>query len=408
MLEIRPAVLQEMDEFKRVVGTALALDTAQIVGLQPEWTLCAFDDGRLATTYAAWPLTMRFNGGAVPMAGVTTVATDPIYRRRGHLRRIMEVDFQRLKEAKQQPIAGLYASQAAIYQRFGYGIVSTHYTYTVEPRYLQFSFPQEVPGRLREVWVEEEFALLVDIYRRFREDRTGLVHRGRAMWDANALETRPGFRTIAVVYEEGGEAKGYMVYMSGPGNYPGPGPGQVVRVEDIAWLDIAAYRAFIDHLARMELAREVIFGRMASDDPLPHLLLEPRMLRATARDGLLLRVIDLEVLTARQYDDDAVLRFELVDKMCPWNAGRWQLDASRDGSKLSPLQPARSLAGGPTLASTPDVTLDVNTLAMVMMGQVSASEAARMGRLQVHDARALARWDALMRTRHRPFCADNF
>jgi hypothetical protein len=31
-----------------------------------------------------------------------------------------------------------------------------------------------------------------------------------------------------------------------------------------------------------------------------------------------------------------------------------------------------------------------------------------MGRLQVHDSRALPRWDTALRTKYRPFCADNF
>jgi predicted acetyltransferase len=408
MVEIRPARPEEMGEFRRILGTALAIDTAPVQGLQPEWTLCAFDDGRMATTYGAWPLTMRFNGGAVPVAGITCVSTDAVFRRRGYLRRIMEMDFTRIKELRQQPLAILYASQAAIYQRFGYGIVSTHYSYRVEPRFIQFAFPQEAPGRLREVRVEEEFALLVDIYRRFREERTGYVHRGKAMWDANALETRPRFQTVAVVYEEDGVAQGYVIYATGNGGYEGPGPEQVVRVLDLAWLNVRAYRALWAHLGMMELAREVIFGAAPADDPLPHILLEPRMLRATARDGLLARIIDVEVLTARNYDDEGVLRFELVDEMCPWNAGKWELDARREGSKLTAMAASASALGSPTLRSEPDLTLDVNTLAMIMIGQVSATEAARMGRAQVHDARALPRWDAVMRTRYRPFCADTF
>jgi hypothetical protein len=56
----------------------------------------------------------------------------------------------------------------------------------------------------------------------------------------------------------------------------------------------------------------------------------------------------------------------------------------------------------------PDVTMPVATLAMVFVGQISATEAARMGRLDVHDERTLPRWDALMQTRYRPFCADHF
>ncbi|HXH22005.1 MAG TPA: GNAT family N-acetyltransferase [Dehalococcoidia bacterium] len=410
MLEIRPARLEEMGEFVRTVSTALALDPSRpIEGLLPEWTLCAFEDGRLATTYGAWPLTMRFNGNAVPVAGVTCVSTNPIYRRRGYLRRIMETDFVRLKEAKQQPWALLYASQAAIYQRFGYGIVSTHYSYRVEPRYLQFATGFETRGSFREVSKDEEFGLLVDLYRRFREERTGYVHRGRAMWEANVLAPPPpGHTRTIVVYEEGGEARGYLVYSSGEGRYEGPGPGQEVRIADLVWLDIGCYRAIWQYLSRMELAREVIWPAVPADDPLPHLLLEPRMLRASWRDGLLARVIDVPAaLMSRPYPEKAVLRFEVADAMAPWNEGVWEMVTGPE-AEVRPLTASASHPGAPTLTRAPDVTMDVNTLAMLAFNQITATEAARMGRLEVHDAAALPRWDAALRTKYRPFCADNF
>jgi predicted acetyltransferase len=412
MLEIRPAKLAEMGEFTRTVATSLAMDPSRpIEGLLPEWTLCAFEDGRLATTYGAWPLTMRFNGNAVPIAGVTCVSTNPIYRRRGYLRKIMQTDFERLRDAKQQPWALLYASQAAIYQRFGYGIVSTHYSYRIDPRYIQFATPSEINGSFREVSKDDEFGLLVDLYRRFREERTGYVHRGRAMWEANVLSKPPaGYTQTILVYEEGGEPRGYMIYSSGQSARfsSEPGPGQDVHVADLVWLTIDCYRAFWQYLARMELAYEVAWHTVPADDPLPHLLLEPRMLRATWRDGLLARVVDVPAaLMSRPYPEKALLRFAVVDPMAPWNEGVWEMDTGPE-AEVRLLTRSASNPGSPTLTTAPDVTMDVNTLAMLAFNQVTASEAARMGRLQVHDANALPRWDAALRTKYRPFCADNF
>ncbi len=411
MIEIRQARLEEMGEFSRTVSTALALDASTIQGLLPDWTLCAFDDGRLTTTYGAWPLTMRFNGNAVPIAGVTCVSTNPIDRRRGYLRRIMETDFVRLKEAKQQPMALLYASQAAIYQRFGYGIVSTHYEYRIDPRYIRFSFPAEVHGALRQVSKDDDFGLLVDLYRRYREDRTGAIHRGKAMWEANVLAKPPaGYTQNIVVYEEGGLALGYMIYTSGSvWRADGPGPNQEVHVQDMVWLNIACYRAFWEHLARMELAREVFWHNVPGDDPAPHLLLDPRMLHATGRDGLLARIIDIPAaLMVRPYPEKAVLRFDVLDAMAPWNSGTWELDTGEGEASVAPLTSSKSAPGLPTLTTSPDLTLDVNTLAMLIFGQISASEAVRYGRATLHDHRALARWDAALRTKYRPHCGDQF
>jgi predicted acetyltransferase len=395
--EIRPAEPEEMAEFSRIVSLSLALSPQSFAAMQPEWTLCAFEEGRLATCYAAWPFTMRLNGAAASVAAVTTVSTLPIYRRRGHLRAIMAADFQRLHEQEGPAIATLYASLAAIYQRFGYGIVSTHLSYRVEPRYLSFSEPAPVRGTLREV-TRDNAGLLNDLYRRFREPRTGYLHRSRALWAAGVLaDPLPGHTLTLLVYEEDGEALGYVAYTTGLGSFDPPGPNIALTVRDLVWLTPSAYRAVWEHLARFDLAREVVWPVLPPDDPLPHLLLEPRMLRATARDGILARIVDLpRALPQRRYTREAQLTFAVVDDLCPWNAGRWRMVT--DGAQGEVQR----------TTAEPQLSMPVTTLAMLFFGQISATEAARMGRLDAHDDRALDQWDTVMRTQYRPFCADHF
>jgi predicted acetyltransferase len=88
--------------------------------------------------------------------------------------------------------------------------------------------------------------------------------------------------------------------------------------------------------------------------------------------------------------------FEVVDDLCPWNRGTWKLDTSPDGSKIARTD------------RTPQLVMPVSTLAMLAFGHVSATEAARMGRLDVNDTRALTAWDDAMRTEYRPYCANSF
>lgn len=403
MLEIRPATPDEMPEFARIVSAALARPAADFQALIPEWTLCAFEDDQLLGAYAAWPLQMRFNGAAVPIAAVTTVSTAPVARRRGYLRRITTQHFLQLYEQQLQPIAALYASLAAIYQRYGYGIVSTHHQYAVEPRYIQFAQSQPVAGSLRETTKEAEFPLLVDLYRRFRAERTGYVHRGAAMWAAGALSEPHGIDAKSIaIYEEDGEPLGYTIYTTGPGHAgeaAGPEPQQRLEINDLIWLTASAYRAIWEHFGRFDLVRRIVWNQVPAGDPLPHLLLEPRMLRDTSSDGFLARIVDLpRALTARPYPAAATLRFALQDDLCPWNTGAWQLITGVEGSQV------RHLEAGATV----DLTLAPSTLAMLLFNQVSATEAERMGRLELHDARVLPAWDAALRTKYRPFSADHW
>ncbi len=395
-VEIRPVCSQEeLAEFRRVAAHSLVMSPESFVGMRPEFTLCAFEDGKLATSFAAWPLTMRFNGAGLPVAGVTTVGTFPPYRRRGYLRRIMQAYFQRLHEEGERPVAILYASLAAIYQRYGYAVVSTQYSYQVDPRYIQFARPQPVPGRLRELG-EDEFPVLVDLYRQFRRDRTGYLHRGRAMWDAGVLAKPPANGFLhRVLYEEEGQPLAYVVYTVQPGI--GRLPSHQLSVRDLVWLTPVAYQAVWEYLARFDLVATITWPRVPEDDPLPHLVLEPKQLGRASVDGLLGRVVDVaRALPARPYDHEGVLTFEVVDELCPWNAGRWRLEAAAGEGRVE-----RTDEG-------PQLVMPVSTLAMLVFGQVSASQAARMGRLGVNQPDALPRWDDVMRTRYRPACADMF
>jgi len=399
MLEIRPATPDEMPELKRIVGLSLHMSSDAFAALQPGMTLCMFEDDRIASIHGSWPLTMRFNGKALPISGVTTVSTNPVDRNRGHLRKIITQHFHELHEQGERPLAVLYASQAIIYQRFGYAVVSTHHRYEIEPRFIQWVEPLVIPGRLREVDPDRDFSLLVDLYRRFREDRTGLLHRGRAMWQAGVLEPPKGADSRqAVVYEENGEPLGYAVYTIGAYESRPPEPGQKVTVHDIVYLTPVAYRAIWNNFAGMQLARHIYWDTVARDDPLPHLILEPRMLRDTSTEGILARIVDLpKTMAGRGYDAEARLRYELIDDLLPWNAGRWETRIEGGDVETVPLA-----------SGEPELSMTVNTLAMLIFGQITATEAARAGRIGVYDAAALRRWDDALRTRYAPFCSDHF
>ena len=52
--------------------------------------------------------------------------------------------------------------------------------------------------------------------------------------------------------------------------------------------------------------------------------------------------------------------------------------------------------------------MPVGTLAMLVFGQISATEAARIQRLDVNRPEALPLWDNVMRTKYRAAYADIF
>ncbi|MEE9556712.1 MAG: GNAT family N-acetyltransferase, partial [Candidatus Adiutricales bacterium] len=165
VVEIRAARPEEMEEFRYVISTALVMSrdtfgTEEELAHSAGWTTCAFEDGNLATAYRSWPWKIRFNGEAIPLAAINSIGTLPVYRRRGYLRKVTRAHFERLHEWGEQPVAALWASRAAIYQRYGYAVVTTNITYNLDPQYLEFTHPKPVTGSFREIG-DDEFSLLV-------------------------------------------------------------------------------------------------------------------------------------------------------------------------------------------------------------------------------------------------------
>ena len=394
-VEIRPAREEEMGEFFRVANLSLINTSGENSPVRPEYTLCCFEDGKLTTSYAAWPERMRFNGNSVPVAGVTYVGTLPVYRRKGYLRQIKQQHFRTLYEQGERHIAILWASMAAIYQRYGYGVVSTSVSYEIEPRFLSFALPCSFTGSFREA-EDNELPVFTAIYDKFSEPRTGFLVRTDERWKATTMSpARDNGHLSKLVYTENGEPIGYIVYTVQSSRQPGERSRLLVR--DLAWNTISTYRAIWEHLANMDLIGNIHWWLTPEDDPLPFLLLEPRRLNRKTYDGLLGRLVNVEkALISRPYHAEGKLVFEVRDDLCAWNEGRWKLEACAAGSKISRTE------------EEPQITMPVSTLAMLVFGQISATQAARMGRCDVSDYAALPVWDNVMRTAYRPSCADRF
>jgi predicted acetyltransferase len=94
--------------------------------------------------------------------------------------------------------------------------------------------------------------------------------------------------------------------------------------------------------------------------------------------------------------EEGTLTFDILDDLCPWNASRWRFETDGNQSAIK------------ITTDNPDVAMPISTLAMLFFGQISATEAARMGRLHVYKDAALLNWDSILRPKYRPFCADYF
>jgi predicted N-acetyltransferase YhbS len=94
--------------------------------------LVLFDDDQPMATASYWPMTQNVRGVVLPMAGVASVATAPLGRRRGYARGLMT----RLLEVMHEqafPVSVLYPFRPSFYARFGWASFPPRHIIQVGP-----------------------------------------------------------------------------------------------------------------------------------------------------------------------------------------------------------------------------------------------------------------------------------
>lgn len=403
VIEIRPCRdANELAEYGRIVSYVFASTDGmddELATTQPDWTTCAFVDGKMAGTLGTFPFTVRLNGAPVAMGGVTAVGTLPSHRRQGLLRKIMAEALSTMRDRKQS-YAILWASMAAIYQRFGYGLASTQVRYNFDPRDVAYERPVSTPGTIELMTKEDAFPLLKQIYVQHATPRNLHIHRSTPLWEAGTL--RPPKKGqplyIAVYRNADGEPRGHLVYSTSEEPRNKPGPGQKMVVNDFIPLDLEAQAALWEYIRRHDLVGRVQLHGMPEDDSLPSLLLEPRMLDRSTGDQIWMRIVDVEqALPQRPYGSRGELTLAVEgDDLCPWNNGTYLLET--DGRTSAVQRTTRSA----------QLTVSPNTLASLLAGHRSATYHQRAGQLVAADQSCLAIADTIFRTEYAPHCPNGF
>jgi predicted acetyltransferase len=143
--------------------------------------LCAYDDGRPVGCAGAYPFRLTVPGAEVGAAGVTWVGVKPTHRRRGILTAFMARLLDDARE-RDEAVAILWASEPAIYGRFGYGVAT--YNVSLDSRTDRFALRDDPGpvGSVRIVDTEEALALLPEAHERIRAEVPGMFLRTHDWW----------------------------------------------------------------------------------------------------------------------------------------------------------------------------------------------------------------------------------
>jgi predicted acetyltransferase len=185
-----------------------------------------------------------------------------------------------------------------------------------------------------------------------------------------------------VIHETGIDVDGVAVYTI-KHNWSGV-PQNEVELYALDALNSSAYAQMWRFVLDLDLVSKLTAWGRPPDEPLLHLLREPRRLNMRLKDGMWVRLLDIpRALTARRYPHDGRVVFDVRDAFCPWNEGRYALAAGAEGATCDQTD------------DEADLLLTTNELGAVYLGGSTFSQLHRAGRVSEERAGAIGTADAM-------------
>jgi predicted acetyltransferase len=399
MLEIRAIRDHEVEAFRDCGMATFGNDrdddpngparTRALIAPGRAWA--AFDGDAMVATAATAGFVVGVPGATLAMAGLTMATVRPTHRRRGLLRALIGRHLDDARE-RGEPISGLWASEATIYGRFGYGIAAEADELELDTRGQTIA---AVDGEDACEWVAEPAARarLPAIYARAIADRPGALHRTEVWWRERRFAEVPFQRGGAslrrfVVVRRGDRDTGYVAYRQRPGEHAGVASG-AIEIDELIAVDARAEASLWRFVVGIDLFPTARWHNAPTDSALPWLVSDPRRLVRRRSDTLWLRIDDIAAtLAARRYPVDGGL------VVCVGDAS-WALSVEAGRGRCVRTDAA------------PELQVPRAALGSIVLGGVPVAMLARAGQI-AGDADAVARAGRLFAWPVAAWCPESF
>jgi predicted acetyltransferase len=408
-LKIRRIKSEEVEEYLATLRLVFAgpipspeeLELLKL-SLELDRTLAAFDGRRIVGTADAISFRITVPGAQLPMAGITRVSVLPTHRRRGLLRALMR-ELTDAAHDRGEPLAGLYASEAPIYGRFGYGIATHHVTVEVTS-HAGFRSDLQIAGRLNLVSRERAIEAFSSVWRKVQPGQPGMLDGPLGGW-ASRLADLPASREGAsahyrVLYEKDGVPAGFALYLLVRERLNGHYEIELELLDLIAATP-DSYASLWRFVLDIDLVSRISAPMRPLLEPLTFLLADTRAARKrfpdSVHEGLWLRLVDVAAaLAGRRYGSAGTVVIQVSDEFCVWNRGRFRLDGSPEVSKCTRTN------------SPADIAIDAADLASAYLGGTRFDNLKLAGKVVELNVGGIALADAMFSGWPAPWCPHVF
>ena len=292
--------------------------------------LGAFAGRRLVGKAVALEHTYYYGARAVPGAGVAGVAIAPEFRGGGALGELLGPLMAQVRD-RGAAISVLYPTTVVPYRRLGWELTGVlRWTSLPTAALAGERRPADVSVRPAE---EADVPAILETYRTAAAEATGMLGRAGPLFDRAPADLLAGHDGYSVAVGRDG-VEGYASW-DREGGYDTDG---VLAVPDLVATTPRALTALLAMLATWRSVAPTLHLRLRPDDP-AWLLSGLAGARTESEQPWMLRLIDAPAAVAARGWPSAVdgsVDLDVVDDLCPGNAGPHRLNVSRGAASLTP------------------------------------------------------------------------
>jgi predicted acetyltransferase len=347
-----------------------------------EWETCfgAYDGETLMAILGLLDYKAAFNGRAIKMGGITTVATLPEFRYKGTVGKLLSFTLNKMKEMG-MVVSYLDAFQYAFYRKYGWEIGFVRKQVELVSEDLKgFGDNSHSFKPLNKDNIPDMNA----VYEKYIENYNCAVLRSNKMWDTKFLWIKFLKHNIYGVFDKDDNLKGYIYYEK---KKPEKQPFSDFCIYELVYSNVAA-RAELLRFAYFHNAecQNIKWYGIPEDDPLLFELKNPRR-NLKIDPNMMIRIVDVAGFLREIPDisgSEGEFTMRITDKHAEWNDGVFRVTVKNGGFEVIKDN---------TLP--PDFECDINQFSLIVTGVCGFAYLTKYEKLTLNDKSKLEFLDAL-------------
>ncbi len=324
-----------------------------------------YKDRELLAISSIHELSSHIREDWLTVGGISMVATRPENRHQGYIRTMMGEILSELRD-RGITLSALWPFSYPFYNRLGWRVCDQSHIYFLGPEELDFERTEKL-GSFRKITFEE-YEEIEPLYHDFARQFNLPLRRTSDWWNNRKFNPWKE-RSYCYLWENDGEAKGYVLYSlqeSSEDEWK-----KDLKVKELVYRDGETFYQLLRFLYNhgSQVKKVGVPGPLPENLTLLDLVEDPRSVETELNPGVMFRIVDVEAaLESLVYDTgiEGEITFEITDSLLAANQGTFTLNFSQDSRKCRVQHEETS--------SEVDFSLDIGSLAQLYTGYLSPKQ----------------------------------